>query len=265
MDENQIFEKLGFEDYKNARKSLNYSLNRYRKGLKLGTKKDHIDIIGEVSGIKDEVDKLRDNVIFFIKEDGKTFRVSTILYPTGKVKIEDNHSENSYLFTNSIPIGKKPDPQYKDEDYAIHRGHLLGKQFKDNIFKLSDENRFKLQFFSCNNKVNIYPQFKHANCNRNNGRGQQYYEMQLKNIVNNSLVYYEVEAVFREKWDNVPIGNRLLAFKLSNNLFVESDPLFHVFIPNYGGDKDYLARLPYSTYKEFYEKYNWDNLLKDDT
>lgn len=87
--------------------------------------------------------------------------------------------------------------------------------------------------------------------------------MKLKNILNNSLVYYEVEAIFREKWDNVPIGNRLLAFKLSENLSVEGEPLFHVFIPNYGGDEDYRTRLPYLTYREFYEKYNWKNLLKD--
>lgn len=77
-----------------------------------------------------------------------------------------------------------------------------------------------------------------------NDHGQLYFEDKVSNYLKKSVnakIYYEVEAIFRNEDDVVPIGNRIKAISLDKTDDFED---FHVFIPNFQefGFKDRIAK-----------------------
>ena len=120
-------------------------------------------------------------------------------------------------------------------DNCVHRGHLLGKQFEKFLFESTSIRSDKIHFFDKNNIDNIYQQFSRANCNGKFNNGQSYFENIVSGIIENytsngiyESCYYEVEAIFLNITDEMPIGNRILFFDKEN--FENS---FHVFVPNF--------------------------------
>ena len=135
----------------------------------------------------------------------------------------------------------------------VHRGHLLGKQFEKFIFESTSIRNGKIHFFDKNNIDNIYQQFSRANCNDKFNNGQSYFENIVSGIIENYIsngifecCYYEVEAIFLDIADKMPIGNRILFFDKEN--FENS---FHVFIPNFG--EEYV--LENSCYRKYRKRY----------
>ena len=135
----------------------------------------------------------------------------------------------------------------------IHRGHLLGKQFEKFLFESTSLKNDTIHFFDKNNIDNIYQQFSRANCNDKSNNGQLYFENIVNGIIENytkkgifECCYYEVEAIFIDIADRMPIGNRILFFDKEN--FENS---FHVFIPNFS--EEYV--LENSCYLKYRERY----------
>lgn len=135
----------------------------------------------------------------------------------------------------------------------VHRGHLLGKQLKKFLFESSSIKNGTIHFFDKNNIDNIYQQFSRANCNDNFNNGQSYFEKIVCGIIENytskgifECCYYEVEAIFLDIDDKMPVGNRVLFFDKEN--FENS---FHVFIPNFS--EEYV--LENSCYLKYRERY----------
>ena len=125
----------------------------------------------------------------------------------------------------------------------VHRGHLLGKQFEKFIFESTSIRNGKIHFFDKNNIDNIYQQFSRANCNDKFNNGI------IENYISNGIFeccYYEVEAIFLDIADKMPIGNRILFFDKEN--FENS---FHVFIPNFS--EEYV--LENSCYRKYRKRY----------
>lgn len=135
----------------------------------------------------------------------------------------------------------------------VHRGHLLGKQFEKFIFESTSIRNGKIHIFDKNNIDNIYQQFSRSNCNEKSNNGQLYFENIVCGIIENytskgifESCYYEVEAIFLEIDDKMPIGNRILFFDKEN--FENS---FHVFIPNFS--EEYV--LENSCYRKYRKRY----------
>ncbi|XDP50469.1 hypothetical protein AB4X21_03635 [Streptococcus sp. CP1998] len=133
---------------------------------------------------------------------------------------------------------------------VVHRGHLLGKQFKKFLFE-STSIKNNIHFFDKNNIDNIYQQFSRANCNDKFNNGQSYFENIVCGIIENYIskgifecCYYEVEAIFLDIDDKMPVGNRILFFDKEN--FENS---FHVFVPNYS-EKYVLENYSYLKYRK---------------
>ena len=133
---------------------------------------------------------------------------------------------------------------------GVHAGHLLGKVFyKNNYIPLmkcgSKDVYFRKSKIGKKNKYNIYTQSKNANCNSKDQRGQNYYEGKIDKYLERSsdgiMIYYEVEAIFLNKENKVPIGNRIKAELIStgnkNNVTNEEFEKIHVFIPNIAYDE----------------------------
>lgn len=136
----------------------------------------------------------------------------------------------------------------------VHRGHLLGKQLKKFLFESSSIKNGTIHFFDKNNIDNIYQQFSRANCNDNFNSGQSYFEKIVCGIIENytskgisECCYYEVEAIFLDIDDKMPVGNRILFFDKEN--FENS---FHVFIPNFS-EKYVLENSSYLEYRKRYK------------
>ena len=90
-------------------------------------------------------------------------------------------------------------------------------------------------------------------CNDNFNNGQSYFEKIVCGIIENytskgifECCYYEVEAIFLDIDDKMPVGNRVLFFDKEN--FENS---FHVFIPNFS--EEYV--LENSCYLKYRERY----------
>ena len=138
-------------------------------------------------------------------------------------------------------------------DNCVHRGHLLGKQFEKFLFDSTSIRNGKIHFFDKNNNDNIYQQFSRANCNGKFNNGQSYFENIVCGIIENytsngiyESCYYEVEAIFLDITDEIPIGNRILFFDKKN--FENS---FHVFVPNFS--EEYV--LKNSCYLKYRKRY----------
>ncbi|MDU1983576.1 MAG: hypothetical protein E6733_00475 [Streptococcus parasanguinis] len=136
----------------------------------------------------------------------------------------------------------------------VHRGHLFGKQFKKFLFESSSIKNGTIHFFDKNNIDNIYQQFSRANCNDNFNNGQSYFEKIVCGIIENytskgifECCYYEVEAIFLDIDDKMPVGSRILFFDKEN--FENS---FHVFIPNFS-EKYVLENSSYLEYRKRYK------------
>lgn len=136
---------------------------------------------------------------------------------------------------------------------CVHRGHLLGKQFERFLFDSTSIRNGKIHFFDKNNIDNIYQQFSRANCNGKFNNGQSYFENIVCGIIENytsnriyESCYYEVEAIFLDITDEIPIGNRILFFDKKN--FENS---FHVFVPNFS--EEYV--LKNSCYLKYRKRY----------
>ena len=89
--------------------------------------------------------------------------------------------------------------------------------------------------------------------NDNFNNGQSFFEKIVCGIIGNYIskgifecCYYEVEAIFLDIDDKMPIGNRILFFDKEN--FENS---FHVFIPNFS--EEYV--LENSCYLKYRERY----------
>lgn len=131
----------------------------------------------------------------------------------------------------------------------IDGGHLLG-QFTNKYFNFEsffgDHKKEKIK----RNRYDEFPQFSRANRNRKTGsgeNGQEYFENQVSHFDDKigtltTVFYYEVEAIFKEKEDKIPIGTRLYVLNKNNGIFNfntnngrNKNKLkvpFHVFIPN---------------------------------
>lgn len=151
----------------------------------------------------------------------------------------------------------------------LHRGHLLAKSFfvKKLIiipkYRRSPNNKENYTGFdSPDNLDNIYLQFRQSN------DVQEEFETSVLNHFSKnqsddeiSDIYYEVQPIFLNSNDSVPIGNRILAcdVDLKYNLFEkEYEPPFHVFIPNC----DEKVRV--KNYCEYGNKsYGWKDFFKD--
>ena len=138
-------------------------------------------------------------------------------------------------------------------DNVVHRGHLLGKQFEKFLFESTSLKNDTIHFFDKNNIDNIYQQFSRSNCNEKSNNGQLYFENIVCGIIENytsngiyESCYYEVEAIFLNIDDKMPVGNRVLFFDKEN--FENS---FHVFIPNFS--EEYV--LENSCYLKYRERY----------
>lgn len=180
--------------------------------------------------------------VYFIKDMydeklGKNFGWKVILKP-------DQNGEK-YKITTELKkrIEDKSRPKLKIN--GVHAGHLLAESFYTNnyipLMECGNEDvHFRKNDSGKKNKYNIYPQFADSNCNSTNKRGQNYYEQRiveyLKNSDKNAVIYYEIEAIFRNKEDKIPIGNRIKAELILPSTDLPSTDekfkKFHVFIPN---------------------------------
>lgn len=136
---------------------------------------------------------------------------------------------------------------------VIDRGHLLADRFSDNI-KIKIKNPLPNQsdnFFSKKNMNNILPQFCKANEGRKNGKSQKDFEEQVRDWlkIENSTVFYEIQPIFTDSNDTMPIGNRILAINLNTKA------QFHVLVPNFY-DEDKAPKLYHMSkiYRPLYSK-----------
>ncbi|MGQ5708286.1 hypothetical protein [Lactobacillus sp. PSON] len=118
------------------------------------------------------------------------------------------------------------------ESQIFDGGHLLGKftkKYFDFPLFYGNHNRKKVRN---RNIWNEYPQFKRANENTTNDVGQLRFEQEITKDKDNSIFYYEIEAIFREEYDQIPIGNRIRIEKYSKDKKQLLKQLSHTFIPN---------------------------------
>lgn len=199
-------------------------------------------------------------------------------------EIKSNVSKNSPVFTKDskdikkrIPImwtaylSKNPEevtiPKLDIDIFAKHpnsdldKGHLLAKRFIQYIGSNKDEIK---PFFYKNKRSNIIYQFINVNRNFNSEYGQSLFEARVAEEIkrNNSTVYYQIEPIFFEEDDLIPIGTRIIAFRDTddkedfNSDREKIKVPFHVFVPNYDNKKqDENIKLN----RQFY-KYGPENL-----
>lgn len=145
----------------------------------------------------------------------------------------------------------------------LNKGHLVAKKFQKYI---CGENKPIDDFFCENVIANIAYQFGDKNSGNDKKRGQLQFEQAVMNSFPKDtgtdsenkkvLVYYEVEPIFLNTDDKIPIGTRIFAFRDTDtsdqvNNFIsqnkEKDEFtitlpYHIFIPNYmeckGVEKD---------------------------
>lgn len=136
----------------------------------------------------------------------------------------------------------------------LDKGHLVAREFQKYI---CGQNESTDNFFYKNVSSNIAYQF--CDKNRGNGkkRGQHQFEQAVMNCFPKAndedseskkvLVYYEIEPIFLNTDDKIPIGTRIFAFRDTdtsdqlNNFISQSKKKdefkitlpYHIFIPNY--------------------------------
>ncbi|OFI50459.1 hypothetical protein BG261_00850 [Floricoccus tropicus] len=147
----------------------------------------------------------------------------------------------------------KSNGYYKLEDTGpkyvnIHKGHLVAHAYE----KYLD---IPKEFFGKGNASNIRPQTMRSNCSSSEDFGQLYFENKILNYLKNNdsgSIYFEVEPIYFDKEDKIPIGNRYLAYggKDKDNEKYKNFSNFHVFIPNY--DINIIPKKDEVTYKDFY-------------
>ncbi|QNQ80213.1 hypothetical protein [Lactobacillus sp. PV034] len=158
-------------------------------------------------------------------------------------------SEAPVTITQDVEWDKGSLPHLKNfnydlRPYNLNKGHLLAKNFFDKKiieskkYERSNNGTFS-DFTSKNNLDNIYLQFQSANNIQEEFEKSivKYLEMKLHS--KNLNVYYEIQPIFLQADDVIPIGNRIFACSnYAENLDYNSNsqinyPLpFHVFIPN---------------------------------
>lgn len=149
----------------------------------------------------------------------------------------------------------------------LDKGHLVASWFQEHI---CEDGKKTDPFLYKNVTSNIAYQF----CDKNRGHGNKLGQLQFERAVKNefidknnaTIVYYEVEPIFMEDIDEIPIGTRIFAFREVDdssqiNEFVEDKKIsiklpFHVFIPNYPEKIDGNDKKIVKSFKEFYEDGN---------
>ena len=171
-------------------------------------------------------------------------------------------------------IGEFDDSRTDPKSTFLDKGHLVAGEFQKYI---CGKNKPTDNFFYKNVSSNIAYQF----CDKNRGNGKKRGQHQFEQAVMNSfpkdtgtdsenkkvLVYYEVEPIFLNTDDKIPIGTRIFAFRDTDtsdqvNNFIsqnkEKDEFtitlpYHIFIPNYmeynGAEKDSEIT---NAFKKFY-------------
>ncbi|MCT3386522.1 DNA/RNA non-specific endonuclease [Lactobacillus johnsonii] len=152
-------------------------------------------------------------------------------YLSKNYRKERNNKLEVANFKQTVFSAKEDLPQnYKDFD----KGHLVAKSFKK---YMNWEGKQCDRFFYRNNHANIVYQYKESNENLNGCFGQLRFEQAVLKLLNRNIgIYYDVEPIFLNQNDKIPIGTRILTLTSmgidrinSNNLEVP----FHVFIPNF--------------------------------
>lgn len=156
----------------------------------------------------------------------------------------------------------------------LDKGHLVAREFQKYI---CGQNEPTDNFFCKNVSSNIAYQFSDKNSGNDKKRGQLQFEQAVMNSFPKDtgtdsenkkvLVYYEVEPIFLNTDDKIPIGTRIFAFRDTDtsdqvNNFIsqnkEKDEFtitlpYHIFIPNYmeynGAEKDSEIT---NAFKKFY-------------
>ena len=116
------------------------------------------------------------------------------------------------------------------------RGHLVGKLLGEYMYEFRNVEEVRQEtFFSVENLNNIYVQAERANSGFQKRLGQLQFEQKLASVLSKKdrevNIYYQVEAVFFNENDKIPIGNKLYALRFGNNLN-NIEVIFNVFIPN---------------------------------
>ena len=143
--------------------------------------------------------------------------------------------------------------KYDLDKYCLNKGHLLGKNFFDKKIIESTEyirsnNRTTTSFASKKNSDNIYLQFQSAIIIQGEFE-KSVVDCLTLNDIDFLKVYYEVQPIFLNDKDSVPIGNRIFActnycerFRYTTKVKKECYLPFHVFIPNVENDGNFLEK-----------------------
>lgn len=229
----------------------------------LGLKNIHelASILSEVLGesIQPDVDLIYHRFNYFLIDS-----------KSNKYDPNDEFSGLRQILFNGNHVGWRCILSYDEDnfkDYEENRPSFFGR-LRDSINPLDIGHILALELFSfikqdsvwikqngvwnkekpeeiCNSqKYNLVPQFKRANENSRDDVGQARFENWLHSELMNhegEQVYYEVEEIFKNTNDIVPIGTRIFACKYGTtpSTFTSSYLRklilpFHVFIPNYG-------------------------------
>lgn len=257
LDSNTLSQKLGIESFNELKKLL---FNQLSSLFDMSIE----DIIYENDVIelpKPSEKYLKDNYEDVKKEgmcklnqstDNKIKGWRVLLSPDDKTICEKENwvKRNKNIIPSNIILRNKFD-----------RGHLLAKMFKNYICVdikpyCVEHNGTGTDFFSKKNEYNIVPLFKNANEGKLDHPTQVCYENQVYHLLdgNNQYkrkfnVYYEVQAVYANKDDEIPIGIRMLYSKLENGKF--QGECVHVFVPNYY-DHDDSRLISWKDYRKIY-------------
>lgn len=178
--------------------------------------------------------------------------IKKLAYPNNSIFSEKSDVDENHFSWTAYLSGKPEkvnvpeiDPASFSKEYKLNldKGHLIAKRFMQYIGSNVEELK---PFFYKNNRSNIIYQFINTNRNFKDEYGYQAYGQSLfearvaEEIENNSNnIYYQIEPIFFEEQDKIPIGTRIIAFRKTDNknefnLDKENIKVpFHVFIPNY--------------------------------
>lgn len=257
LDARVLSEKLGVKNFDELKKLLfNQFPDFFDMSMKNIIYKNDVIELSEPSEeyLKDNYEDVKKEGMCKLKQSlgNKVKGWRVLLSPDNKTICEKENwvKRNKNIIPSDIILRNKFD-----------RGHLLASMFKDFICVdikpyCVEHNGTSTDFFSKKNEYNIVPLFKNANEGKSDHPTQECYENQIYHLLDGKNqykhkfnVYYEVQAVYANKDDEIPIGIRMLYSKLENGKF--QGDCVHVFIPNYY-DHDDFRLVSWKDYRKIY-------------
>lgn len=243
MEEREVLTKLGF-DHEYELRAVE-QLKKYTLRYVVDERDSNKDRLKDIYILEDKdplsSQELIDNYLKVLTTDQPLLPIFYYGKPAGwRAYLDPNRTDQKrweppcFKFKpKSVPktfaynlFDDKDNKQLLSDKFNIDKGHLLGvfANFFFSFDSFLNENRRV-----SSNHFNEYPQFKRANRNSNSSTGQVLLEDKIRDNNDKEPFYYEVEAIYADSKDTIPIGTRIRIIKIISH---EMKEIKHVFIPN---------------------------------